>query len=105
GGGPREAWWRGCCHGTGRIAGGCDRLALCRRARIAHSTCMSLSDLIYRPFETLVRPLDIPYAPLPDRGPLALLLHFAGMFRGVLFAMSLFIIAVEAINLGVIWGV
>lgn len=65
---------------------------------------MSLSDMIYRPFETLIRPLDIPYAPLPDRGPLALLAHFAWMFRGVLSAMSVFIVAVELINLTVIWG-
>ena len=32
---------------------------------------MSISDFVYRRFETLVRPLDIPYAPLPSSGPFA----------------------------------
>ena len=66
---------------------------------------MSLSDLIYRPFETLIRPLDIPYAPLPDSGPFALVWRFAWMFRGVLAAIALFMVAVELINLAVLWGV
>lgn len=60
---------------------------------------MSISDAIYRPFETLIRPLDIPYQPLPTNGPGAVLLHFIRMFRGVVVAM-----AVEAINLTIIWG-
>jgi ATP-binding cassette, subfamily B, multidrug efflux pump len=66
---------------------------------------MSLSDFIYRPFETLIRPLDLPYAPMPARGPFALLLHFVRMFRGVLVAITLFSMAVEGINLAVIWGI
>ncbi|MCR9135783.1 MAG: ABC transporter ATP-binding protein/permease [Alphaproteobacteria bacterium] len=66
---------------------------------------MSFSDLIYRPFETLVRPLEIPYGPLPAKSPLALVLHFARMFRGVLVAIVIFSIAVECINLSVIWGI
>ncbi|WP_163270979.1 ABC transporter ATP-binding protein [Chelativorans alearense] len=66
---------------------------------------MSLLDLIYRPFETLVRPLDIPYAPLPAAGPFALLLHFAWMFRGVLVAIAIFMMAIEGINLATIWGI
>src|ERR671931_161216 len=66
---------------------------------------MSVSDLIYRPFETLIRPLDIPYAPLPARGPFALLLHFARMFRGVLLAVTVLMIAIEGINLATIWGI
>jgi ATP-binding cassette subfamily B multidrug efflux pump len=49
---------------------------------------MSFSDFIYSPFETLIRPLDIPYAPLPATGPFALLLHFASMFRGVLAVIA-----------------
>jgi hypothetical protein len=43
---------------------------------------MSISDAIYRPFENLIRPLDIPYRPLPPKGPVAVLLHFVSMFRG-----------------------
>ncbi|WEX77144.1 ABC transporter ATP-binding protein/permease [Sinorhizobium numidicum] len=66
---------------------------------------MSFSDLIYRPFETLIRPLDIPYTPLPSRGPFALLVHFASMFRGVLAAVAILMIAVEGINLATIWGI
>jgi ATP-binding cassette subfamily B multidrug efflux pump len=66
---------------------------------------MSLSDVIYRPFETLVRPLDIPYAPLPTRGPFSVLAHFAWMFRGVLAAMAVSRMAVEGINLAWIWGI
>ncbi|CAH2402287.1 MULTISPECIES: ABC transporter ATP-binding protein [Mesorhizobium] len=65
---------------------------------------MSPLHFIYRPFETLIRPLDIPYAPLPATGPFALLLHFARMFRGVLAAIAVFMMAVEGINLAVIWG-
>ena len=66
---------------------------------------MSFSDFIYRPFETLIRPLDIPYAPLPARGAFALLLHFARMFRGILVAVTVLMMAIEGINLAVIWGI
>ncbi|WP_026620388.1 ATP-binding cassette, subfamily B, multidrug efflux pump (plasmid) [Ensifer sp. WSM1721] len=66
---------------------------------------MSFSDLIYRPFETLIRPLDIPYTPLPSRGPFALLMHFASMFRGALAAVAMLMIAIEGINLATIWGI
>jgi ATP-binding cassette, subfamily B, multidrug efflux pump len=66
---------------------------------------MSFSDFIYRPFETLIRPLDIPPTPLPASGPFALLLHFASMFRGALVAVALFMVAIEGINLATIWGI
>ncbi len=66
---------------------------------------MSLSDFAYRRFETLVRPLDIPFVPLPTESPLALVLHFTKMFRGVVVAIVLFSVAVECINLAVIWGI
>ena len=65
---------------------------------------MSLSDFVYRPFETIIRPLDIPYAPLPASGPFALLVHFARMFRGVLIAIAVLMMAVEGVNLAIIWG-
>lgn len=65
---------------------------------------MSISDAIYRPFETLIRPLDIPYQPLPSKGPVAVLLHFISMFRGVLIALALSSMAIEAINLTIVWG-
>ncbi|WP_309084469.1 ABC transporter ATP-binding protein [Chelativorans sp.] len=66
---------------------------------------MSFSDFVYRPFETLIRPLDIPVTPLPSSGPFALLMHFAWMFRGVLAAVTVLMIGVECINLATIWGI
>ena len=65
---------------------------------------MSISETLYRPFETLIRPLDIPYRPLPSKGPVAVLLHFISMFRGVLLTLALVSIMVEAINLTIVWG-
>jgi len=66
---------------------------------------MSFSNFVFRPFETIVRPLDIPYTPLPASGPFALLLHFAGMFRGVLATVAILMMLVEGINLTLIWGI
>jgi ATP-binding cassette subfamily B protein/ATP-binding cassette subfamily B multidrug efflux pump len=65
---------------------------------------MSISDAIYRPFERLIQPLDIPYRPLPSKGPVAVLLHFISMFRGVLIALALSSMAIEAMNLTMVWG-
>lgn len=65
---------------------------------------MSISDAIYRPFEKLIQPLEIPYRPLPSSGPLAVLLHFISMFRGVLIGLALSAMAMEAINLSIVWG-
>ncbi|NKK92565.1 ATP-binding cassette domain-containing protein [Rhizobium leguminosarum bv. viciae] len=65
---------------------------------------MSISDAIYRPFETLIRPLDIPYRPMPTKGPVAVLIHFIAMFRSVIITMALTSMAIEAINLTIIWG-
>lgn len=66
---------------------------------------MSISDTIYRPFENLIRPLDIPYRPLPSSGPMAVLWHFISMFRGVLILLAVSAMAMEAINLSIVWGV
>jgi ATP-binding cassette subfamily B protein/ATP-binding cassette subfamily B multidrug efflux pump len=65
---------------------------------------MSISDAIYRPFENLIRPLDIPYRPLPSKGPVAVLLHFISMFRGILITLALSTMAIEAMNLTTVWG-
>ncbi|MGL4092045.1 ABC transporter ATP-binding protein [uncultured Agrobacterium sp.] len=65
---------------------------------------MSISDAIYRPFENLIQPLEIPYRPLPFSGPGSVLLHFISMFRGVLIGLALSAMAMEAINLSVVWG-
>ena len=66
---------------------------------------MSLSDIVYRRFESLIRPLDIAYEPIPDSGPFALVLHFAKMFRGTLAAIVILSVAIECSNLAVIWGI
>ena len=65
---------------------------------------MSFSDRIFQPFETLIRPLDIPYQPLPTQGPFVLLWHFARMFRYALIPIAVFSMAVEGINLFLIWS-
>jgi ABC-type multidrug transport system fused ATPase/permease subunit len=65
---------------------------------------MSFSDRIFQPFETLIRPLDIPYQPLPTQGPFVLLWHFARMFRFALILIAVFSMAVEGINLFLIWS-
>jgi ATP-binding cassette subfamily B multidrug efflux pump len=65
---------------------------------------MSISDAIYRPFESLIRPLDIPYRPLPSKGPVAVLLHFVQLFRGILITLALCTMAIEAMNLTIVWG-
>jgi ATP-binding cassette subfamily B protein/ATP-binding cassette subfamily B multidrug efflux pump len=65
---------------------------------------MSFLDAVFSPFEKLIQPLDIPYRPLPSKGPVAVLLHFISMFRGVLIALALSAMAVEAINLSIVWG-
>ncbi len=65
---------------------------------------MSISDTIYRPFERLIQPLDIPYRPLPSKGPISVLLHFISMFRGVLIALAISSMLFEAINLLIVWG-
>lgn len=65
---------------------------------------MSISDTIYRPFERLIQPLDIPYRPLPSKGPISVLLHFISMFRGVLVALAISSMLFEAINLLIVWG-
>jgi len=64
---------------------------------------MSISDTIYRPFESLIRPLDIPYQPLPSRGPIAVLLHFISVFRGVLIAVTVCTVGNEAMSLTIVW--
>jgi ATP-binding cassette, subfamily B, multidrug efflux pump len=65
---------------------------------------MSFSDRIFSPFETLIRPLDIPYRPLPASGPFMLIWHFLRMFRRALVPIAVFAMLVEAINLFLIWS-
>ena len=65
---------------------------------------MTISDRIFRPFETLVKPLDLPIRPMPDSGPIALLWHFALMFRGVLGIVCVLSILSASLALFIIWS-
>jgi len=64
---------------------------------------MNLADHLFRPFETLIDPLNLPLTTLPDQGPLHLVWHFAKMFRRVLIFVTLLAILSASIGLGVIW--
>ena len=66
---------------------------------------MRLADTVFRPFETLIRPLDLPIKPIPDDGPLGLVWHFARMFRHILLVVGLLSVLTACINLSVVWAV
>jgi len=59
----------------------------------------------FRPFETQLKPLDLPVSPLPDAGPLRLVLHFAAMFRKQLLLVSLLAMVSAGLGLGGIWAI
>ncbi|GAK68744.1 putative ABC transporter ATP-binding/permease protein [Agrobacterium rubi TR3 = NBRC 13261] len=65
---------------------------------------MAFSDFVYRPFEGLIRPLEIPYKPLPSQGPFHLLMHFVRMFRWPLIMVTVVVVCSELINLATVWG-
>lgn len=65
---------------------------------------MSLSNRIFQPFETLIRPLDLPAGPMPVEGPLHLVWYFAKMFRGVLLVVGALSVASALISLSVVWA-
>lgn len=65
---------------------------------------MAFSDFVYGRFERLIRPLDMPYTPLPSRGPFYLLMHFVRLFWHVLIAISFFAILIEMTNLFLVWS-
>jgi len=64
---------------------------------------MTLIDRIFRPFETLIAPLDLPITELPDEGPVRLVWHFAKVFRGVLLTVSFLSVISALIGLSVVW--
>ena len=72
-----------------------------RRAYISH---MSLANRIFRPFETLIQPLDMPTRPMPSEGPLKLIWYFARMFRGVLIVVGILSVLSSLIALSVVWA-
>ena len=65
---------------------------------------MTISDRIFRPFENLVKPLDLPIRPMPDSGPIALLWHFALMFRVVLGIVCVLSVLSASLALFIIWS-
>ena len=65
---------------------------------------MTISDRIFRPFENLVKPLDLPIRPMPDSGPVALLWHFARMFRVVLVIVGVLSLLSASLSLFIIWA-
>ncbi|WP_306143244.1 ABC transporter ATP-binding protein [Roseibium sp. MMSF_3412] len=64
-----------------------------------------LIDRYFRPFETHLKPLDLPVSPMPDQGPLKLVWHFARMFRRQLVIVSLLAMISSLLGLLGIWAI
>jgi len=64
-----------------------------------------LLDGYFRPFETQIKPLDLPITPLPDKGPLHLVWHFAKLFRWQLALVSLLGMLASSLGLAGIWAI
>jgi ATP-binding cassette subfamily B multidrug efflux pump len=65
---------------------------------------MNISDRIFRPFENLVRPFDLPVRPMPSTGVWSLVWHFARLFRSVLALVALLSVISAGIGLAVVWA-
>jgi ATP-binding cassette subfamily B multidrug efflux pump len=65
---------------------------------------MNISDRIFRPFENLVRPFDLPLRVLPATGVWRLVWHFAQLFRGVLVAVAGLSVISAGIGLAMVWA-
>jgi ATP-binding cassette subfamily B multidrug efflux pump len=72
---------------------------------IAKPLLARLVERYFRPFETHIRPLDLPVTPLPDKGPLHLVWHFAKMFRRQLVIVSLLAMISSGLGLAGIWAI
>ncbi len=59
----------------------------------------------FHPFETHLKPLDLPVVPLPDKGPLQLVWHFAKLFRQQLVIVSLLAMVSSGLGLAGIWAI
>ncbi len=64
---------------------------------------MLFADRVFRPFETLIEPLNLPITSLPDKGPIQLVWHFAKMFRRVLAAVTVLTTFGTLVGLSVVW--
>lgn len=65
---------------------------------------MSIFDPVFRPFESILRPLNVPFIPLPDGSPFRLLYHFMRFKPWPLVAILILSAAIELSNLTIIWG-
>ena len=65
---------------------------------------MNISDRIFRPFENLVRPFELPLQPMPGTGVWQLVWHFAQLFHGVLTAVAVLSVISAGIGLAVVWA-
>ena len=64
----------------------------------------AVSEILFRPFERLVRPFELPLTPPPDSGPLRLFWHFARMFKGILAIVGLISVINALVSLTVVWA-
>ena len=65
---------------------------------------MSILNRLFSPFENLIKPLDLPISPMPDKGPLLLVWHFAKMFKGILALVFVLSTLSALISLATIWA-
>lgn len=66
---------------------------------------VAVADRYFKPFETHLKPLDLPVTPLPDKGPVRLILHFANMFRWQLIVTSILAMVSSGLGLAGIWAI
>ncbi len=64
-----------------------------------------ITDRYFRPFERHLKPLDLPVTPMPDKGPLHLVWHFALMFRTQLIIVSVLAVLASVLGLAGIWAI
>jgi ABC-type multidrug transport system fused ATPase/permease subunit len=65
---------------------------------------INISDRIFRLFENLVRPFELPLRSMPGAGAWQLVWHFAQLFRGVLVAVAALSVVSAGIGLEVVWA-
>ncbi|WP_040305508.1 ABC transporter ATP-binding protein [Ahrensia sp. R2A130] len=69
---------------------------------------MSFADRIFHPFERRIAPLDLPVRPMPEgegaKGALALVWHFASMFKTELVLVGILSIISALISLLLVWA-
>ncbi|GAA0784246.1 ABC transporter ATP-binding protein [Roseibium denhamense] len=72
---------------------------------LARQFWATVLDRYFKPFETHLKPLDLPVTPLPADGPVRLILHFARMFRTQLITISVLAMISSALGLTGIWAI